>query len=179
MARLEKDPDGKLFDVMLKCALYMGVPHLTMLLRLVKLEIAMSLLPPKRLKARMDQIKVLRENPATQETLSLNFLLQGKEEEFEVGELLTAPDERMMRDNELSHQILFEKLFRSDALNSQEKLVLRLCFGIDEGHPHTIDEISDRLHFSKDWVRKILSKALRKAKSFLKKNKVKPEVLFG
>ncbi|MFC2142441.1 RNA polymerase sigma factor RpoD/SigA, partial [Acidobacteriota bacterium] len=47
-------------------------------------------------------------------------------------------------------------------LDEKEKLVLKLRFGLDDDQPHTLQEIGDRLHLTRERIRQIEKKAMRK-----------------
>jgi len=51
-----------------------------------------------------------------------------------------------------------------DTLNDREKCVLKLYFGVGEDVPYTLDEISKRLHLTRERVRQIKEKAIHRLK---------------
>jgi RNA polymerase primary sigma factor len=51
---------------------------------------------------------------------------------------------------------------RMERLGGREQLVLTMRYGLDDGVPRTFREIGDRLGVTREWVRKIEQKAIRK-----------------
>ena len=47
-------------------------------------------------------------------------------------------------------------------LDEKEKLVLKLRFGLDDDRPRTLQEIGDQLHLTRERIRQIEKKAMRK-----------------
>ena len=49
-----------------------------------------------------------------------------------------------------------------DNLTDREKLVLRLRFGLDDGETRTLEEVGREFHVTRERIRQIEAKALRK-----------------
>ena len=47
-------------------------------------------------------------------------------------------------------------------LTEREKEVLRLRFGLEDGHPYTLEEVGKRFGVTRERIRQIEAKALRK-----------------
>ncbi|MFH1768846.1 MAG: sigma-70 family RNA polymerase sigma factor, partial [Candidatus Omnitrophota bacterium] len=54
-------------------------------------------------------------------------------------------------------------------VNDREKKILDLRFGISDGKPHTLNEVSKELDISRERVRQVESAALKKLRSYVKK----------
>ncbi len=59
----------------------------------------------------------------------------------------------------LLHEQLMEVL---DTLSEREQKVLRLRFGLDDGHPRTLEEVGKEFNVTRERIRQIEAKALRK-----------------
>ena len=47
-------------------------------------------------------------------------------------------------------------------LQGREAQILKLRFGLENGHPHTLQEVADRFHVSRERIRQIEGRALLK-----------------
>jgi RNA polymerase nonessential primary-like sigma factor len=96
----------------------------------------------------------------------------GKDKETQLGELLEtedlSPEELMMR--EALHRELQQLL--SD-LSSRERDVIRMRFGLGDGHPYSLAEIGRALDLSRERVRQIEAKALQKLRQPKRRNRVR------
>ncbi|HEY9844993.1 MAG TPA: sigma-70 family RNA polymerase sigma factor, partial [Candidatus Caenarcaniphilales bacterium] len=119
-----------------------------------ELELASALEVPK------DQLRMLQQ--VRQGSLSLNHRI-GKEEDTELIDLLedeiTQSPEQQMTDRMLRQEI-FQVL--ATVLTPREQDVVALRYGLKSGEPRTLEEVSHFFHLSRERVRQIQSKALRK-----------------
>ncbi|MBD2462418.1 RNA polymerase sigma factor SigC [Oscillatoria sp. FACHB-1407] len=96
----------------------------------------------------------------------------GKERDTELGELLEtdgiSPEEMLMR--EALHRDLQQLL---TDLTSRERDVIRMRFGLGDGHPYSLAEIGRALDLSRERVRQIEAKALQKLRQPKRRNRVR------
>ena len=70
----------------------------------------------------------------------------------------------------LLHEQLMEAL---DTLTEREQQVLRLRFGLDDGKPRTLEEVGKQCHVTRERIRQIEAKALRKLRHPSRSKKLK------
>ena len=58
-------------------------------------------------------------------------------------------------------------------LTEREKEVLRLRFGLEDGHPYTLEEVGRRFGVTRERIRQIEAKALRKLRHPSRSKKLK------
>lgn len=96
----------------------------------------------------------------------------GKEKDTELGDLLeteeVSPEEVLMR--EALHRDLQDLL--AD-LTTRERDVIRMRFGMGDGHPYSLAEIGRALDLSRERVRQIEAKALQKLRQPKRRNRVR------
>ena len=86
----------------------------------------------------------------------------GEEEDSELGTLLPDPNAISPLDA-VTDQMLKEQLQRVlDSLDGREQRVLRLRFGLDDGHARTLEEVGREFGLTRERIRQIESLALRK-----------------
>ncbi|MFC1637435.1 RNA polymerase sigma factor RpoD [Candidatus Margulisiibacteriota bacterium] len=114
-------------------------------------------------KARMSVEKVREIIKVSQVPLSLEMPI-GDEESSRLGDFVEdasvqAPDEVVM------HGLLRDDLEDvMSTLTDREKTVLKLRFGIEDGHPRTLEEVGRVFNVTRERIRQIEAKALRKLK---------------
>jgi RNA polymerase primary sigma factor len=122
--------------------------------------------------ARLEEIaEVLRMRPdrlhetvqAFQEPVALEHLVGGGDTEF--GELLpdlqaVSPDEYVHR-TERTHQL--DRIL--ETLTPREQTVIRLRFGIGQDQPRTLEQVGQSLSVTRERIRQIEAKALKKLKT--------------
>lgn len=96
----------------------------------------------------------------------------GKEKDTELGDLLeteeTSPEDVLMREalQRDLHQLLAD-------LTNRERDVIRMRFGLGDGHPYSLAEIGRALELSRERVRQIEAKALQKLRQPKRRNRVR------
>ncbi len=86
----------------------------------------------------------------------------GEEEDNHLGDLL--PDSSSPAPVELATQKLLQEQVDSvlASLTNRERRVLQLRFGLDDGHPRTLEEVGKEFGVTRERIRQIEAKALRK-----------------
>ena len=105
--------------------------------------------------------KVRRVMRISQEPMSLEMPV-GSEDSGLLGDFIE--DETIMGPvDATSNQLLKEQLcFILDSLNERERAVLEMRFGLKDGESHTLEEVGQKFGVTRERVRQIESKALRK-----------------
>ena len=114
-------------------------------------------------KARISVDKVREIIKVSQVPLSLEMPI-GDEESSRLGDFvedasIQAPDEVVL------HGLLRDDLEGvMNSLTDREKVVLKLRFGLEDGHPRTLEEVGRVFNVTRERIRQIEAKALRKLK---------------
>jgi RNA polymerase primary sigma factor len=109
---------------------------------------------------------------ASQESVSLDAPV-GDEEDSRLGEFIEdktspSPEEAVIHRNlrqQIEHAL--------DSLTEREAEVLKLRFGLMDGKEHTLEEVGDIFKVTRERIRQIEAKALRKLESFSKGGKLR------
>jgi RNA polymerase primary sigma factor len=108
----------------------------------------------------------------SQEPVSLETPI-GEEDDSHLGDFLEdhtalAPAEAA------SHQLLKEQVEDVlDSLTERERKVLQLRFGLDDGRSRTLEEVGREFHVTRERIRQIEAKALRKLRHPSRSRKLK------
>jgi RNA polymerase primary sigma factor len=113
------------------------------------------------LKVDLTPDKVREIQRISQEPLSLETPV-GEEDDSSLGDFVpdsTAPEPT----EEAEQQGLKEEITRAlEELNEREREIMRLRFGLDDGQPHTLEEVGRRFKVTRERIRQIESKTLAK-----------------
>ena len=109
----------------------------------------------------MDLQKVEEIMKIAQEPVSLETPI-GEEEDSHLGDFIQ-DDEASQPSEEASYTLLREQLEEVlGTLTDREQEVLRMRFGLRDGKPHTLEEVGKEFDVTREHIRQIESKALRK-----------------
>ena len=129
---------------------------------------------PEEIAARVDMpVERVREVlKISQEPVSLETPI-GEEEDSHLGDFIQ--DEHVMVPAEaaaftLLHEQLMEVL---DTLTDREQKVLKLRFGLEDGRPRTLEEVGREFNVTRERIRQIEAKALRKLRHPTRSKKLK------
>ena len=108
----------------------------------------------------------------SQEPVSLETPI-GEEEDSHLGDFIQ--DEHVaVPAEEATFTLLHEQLMEAlDTLTEREQQVLRLRFGLDDGKPRTLEEVGKQFHVTRERIRQIEAKALRKLRHPSRSKKLK------
>lgn len=105
--------------------------------------------------------RVLEISKISQEPVSLETPI-GEEEDSHLGDFIQ--DEHIpVPADEAAHTLLREQLEKvMDTLSEREQKVLALRFGLEDGKPHTLEKVGREFQVTRERIRQIEAKALRK-----------------
>lgn len=121
----------------------------------------------KKLNVEIDKVKVALD--MSQAVSSLDVPV-GEDEETTIGDLQADPSVKNLMANlidEANRQII-ETVFAT--LNEREANVLRLRFGMNVNHAYTLEEVGNELGITRERVRQIETRALRKMRNPIRMN---------
>ena len=120
----------------------------------------------------MDVPKVEEIMKIAQEPVSLETPV-GEEEDSHLGDFIQ-DDDASQPSEEASYTLLREQLEDVLAtLTSREQQVLRMRFGLQDGKPHTLEEVGKEFDVTRERIRQIEAKALRKLRHPSRSKKLK------
>ena len=109
----------------------------------------------------IEESKVEEVLKIAQEPVSLETPI-GEEEDSHLGDFIQ-DDEASQPSEEASYTLLREQLEEVlSTLTPREEQVLRMRFGLTDGKPHTLEEVGKQFDVTRERIRQIESKALRK-----------------
>ncbi len=107
-----------------------------------------------------------------QEPVSLESPI-GEEEDSHLGDFIE-DDAALAPDDAASHTVMREQLWDVlETLTPREEKVLRLRFGLDDGHQRTLEEVGKEFKVTRERIRQIEAKALRKLRHPSRSKKLK------
>ena len=129
---------------------------------------------PEEIAARADmQVERVREiMKVSQEPVSLETPI-GEEEDSHLGDFIQDEQVAVPADAAtftMLHEQLMEVL---DTLTEREQKVLKLRFGLDDGRPRTLEEVGKEFNVTRERIRQIEAKALRKLRHPSRSKKLK------
>ena len=97
----------------------------------------------------------------SQEPVSLETPI-GEEEDSHLGDFL--PDDEVPAPSEAAASAILKEQIAEvlDTLTDREQKVLRLRFGLDDGRSRTLEEVGKEFNVTRERIRQIEAKALRK-----------------
>jgi RNA polymerase primary sigma factor len=116
---------------------------------------------------RVREIQKIAQDPVSLETPI------GEEEDSHLGDFIE--DEKTITPSDsVASTMLKEQLFDVlDTLTPREEKVLRLRYGIDDGKPRTLEEVGREFNVTRERIRQIEAKALRKLRHPSRSKKLK------
>jgi len=119
----------------------------------------------------IDPEKVREIIKVSQEPTSLEAPV-GEEKDSTLGDFI--PDEEIRPEDQASAELLKSHLSEVlDTLNDREKKVLRLRFGLEDGRQRTLEEVGREFGVTRERIRQIEAKALRKLRHPTRSKKLK------
>ena len=124
----------------------------------------------ERLEMSVDKVREIMR--VAQEPVSLETTI-GDEEDSHLGDFIP-DDEAPVPAEVASHTLLREQLSEVlDTLTEREEKVLRLRFGLVDGRPRTLEEVGKEFNVTRERIRQIEAKALRKLRHPSRSKKLK------
>ena len=120
----------------------------------------------------MDEERVREIQKIAQDPVSLETPI-GEEEDSHLGDFIE-DDRAQTPSDSVEYTMLKEQLLSVlDTLTPREEKVLRLRYGIDDGKPRTLEEVGKEFNVTRERIRQIEAKALRKLRHPSRSKKLK------
>ena len=113
---------------------------------------------------------VLKTNILTYSSLNAPV---GEEEDSELGDFIPSEDVLSVEDIVASHELRGSLEEAMETLKDRERLVLRMRFGLDDGKPRTLEYVGQKFGVTRERIRQIEAKALRKMRHPIRAAKLK------
>ncbi len=97
----------------------------------------------------------------------------GEEEDSHLGDFIEDDNATAPSDVAAFTMLKEQLLGVLDTLTPREQMVLRLRYGIDDGHPRTLEEVGKEFNVTRERIRQIEAKALRKLRHPSRSKKLK------
>jgi len=120
--------------------------------------------------------KVVEVQRISQDPISLESKM-GHEEDSKIGDLI--PDESALSPQDIAQQNMLKEQLMGvlETLTPREQKVIRLRYGLDDAHPRTLEEVGREFSVTRERIRQIEAKALRKLRHPSKLKKLKDDFL--
>ena len=116
---------------------------------------------------RVREIRKISQDPVSLETPV------GEEDDSHLGDFIQ-DDQVAAPVEEATFKLLREQLLEAlEMLSEREQKVLRLRFGLDDGRARTLEEVGREFHVTRERIRQIEAKALRKLRHPSRSKKLK------
>jgi len=128
--------------------------------------------PALRRRLKLAESKVRDIVRVVQEPMSLEMAV-GSEDSSSLGDFIEDESLPGPADETLRHLLRDQMKDILDSLSPRERHVLRLRFGLDDGQTRTLEEVGQKFGLTRERVRQIEAKALRKLRHPLRSRKLK------
>ena len=123
----------------------------------------------------LDAAKVRKIMKIAQEPISLETPI-GEEEDSHLGDFIEDKNAVSPMDSVVAANLTDQTARVLGSLTPREELVLRMRFGVGEGSEHTLEEVGRSFNVTRERIRQIESKALRKLRHPSRSDKLEPFV---
>ena len=120
--------------------------------------------------------KVIEVQRISQDPISLESKM-GHEEDTKIGDLI--PDENALSPQDIAMQNMLKEQLMGvlETLTPREQKVIRLRYGLDDAHPRTLEEVGREYSVTRERIRQIEAKALRKLRHPSKLKKLRDDFI--